>query len=299
MGTASLAGCSPARPGDALALAPAAPAVFVEARPRLTSNELFGALRRLNVEIWIAADHRLGVRMHGRSQFEPACELLAQLGHDIESLDLSHVPVGELDPLIRLRSIERLDLTAANADLDPLTHLTRLRVLSLVATDYASLSPLADLDRIEQLDLSDARANLIAVGQLSALRELQLHAARTAPRGFAIADGPGLDLAALGDLSELAILGLGHTKVREWADLARLSTVVTLDLSYTNFSDLGVLEHFSELESLHLRRTAVANLEPLSRLPSLRYVDLRDCQLYDPVQLQRLRQQRPQLRIDE
>jgi hypothetical protein len=299
VGAGWLMACARHRPVDELALAPAGPAVFVEARPRLTSTELFGALRGLNVEVWIAADRRLGIRMHGGSQFEPACEVLAELGHDIESLDLSYVPVDDLEPLIRLRSIERLDLTAADADLHPLAHLTRLRVLSLVATDYASLSPLADLDRLEQLDLRDARANLIAVGQLSALRELQLEAARTAPRGFAIVDGPGLDLAALGDLSELEILGLSHTKVRDWADLVRLSTVVKLDLSYTNFADLGVLEHFSELETLHLRRTAVANLEPLSRLPALRYVDLRDCQLYDPIQLQWLRQQRPQLRVDE
>jgi Leucine-rich repeat (LRR) protein len=294
-----LTACTPARPIDELALAPAGPALFVEARPRLTSNELFGALRGLQVEVWIAADRRLGVRMHAKSQFEPACELLSELGHDIESLDLAYVSVDELDSLIPLRSIERLDLTATDADLRPLAHLTRLRVLSLVATDYASLSPLADLDQLEQLDLSDARANLTAVGQLSGLRELQLHAARTAPRGFAIGDGPGLNLAALGDLNELEILGLRHTKVRDWAELARLSTLVTLDLSYTNFADLGVLEHFSELETLHLRRTAVANLEPLSRLASLSYVDLRDCQLYDPTQLQWLRQLRPQLIIDE
>jgi Leucine-rich repeat (LRR) protein len=294
-----LTACTPVRPADDLALAPAGPALFVEARPRLTSNELFGALRWLQVEVWIAADRRLGVRMHARSQFEPACELLSELGHDIESLDLAYVSVESLDPLMQLRSIERLDLTATDADLHPLAHLTRLRVLSLVATDYASLSPLADLDQLEQLDLSDARANLTGVGQLSGLRELQLHAARTAPRGFAVGDGPGLNLAALGDLNELEMLGLRHTKVRDWAELARLSTVVMLDLSYTNFADLNVLEHFSELETLHLRRTAVANLEPLSRLPSLHYVDLRDCQLYDPTQLQWLRQLRPQLTIDE
>jgi Leucine-rich repeat (LRR) protein len=282
-----------------LALAPPGPAVFVEARPGLTSNELFGVLRGLHVEVWIAADRRLGIRMNDKSQFETACLLLCELGHDIETLDLAYSSVDELDPLIPLRSIERLDLTATDADLRPLEHLTQLRELSLVATDYASLSPLADLDRLEQLDLSDARANLTAVGQLSSLRELQLHAARSAPRGFAISDGPGLNLAALGDLDELEVLGLRHTKVRDWAALARLSTLVALDLSYTNFADLGVLEHFSELETLHLRRTAVANLEPLSRLPSLRYVDLRDCQLYDPAQLQRLRQLRPQLHIDE
>jgi hypothetical protein len=62
--------------------------------------------------------------------------------------------------------------------------------------------------------------------------------------------------------------------VRDWAELSRLSTVVALDLSYTNFANLGVLEHFTELETLHLRRTAVANLEPLSRLPSLRCAEI-------------------------
>lgn len=276
----------------------APPAVFIEAMSR-SRGELFGALRELGVDVWIAPDRRLGVRMHGHLWFAQACELLAELDHDIESLDLSYVPVRSLEPLMPLRSIERLDLTGAEADLYPLVYLTGLRELSLAGTDYASLSALADLDALEQLDLSGARANLIAVGQLSGLRVLRLHGARTTARGFSPSEGPGLNLAALDTLDELAELGLGHTKVEDWSALARLSTVESLDLSYTNFSNLGLLEHFSELETLHLRRTAVANLEPLSRLPELQYVDLRDCQLYDPAQLQGLRQLRPHLYIEE
>jgi Leucine-rich repeat (LRR) protein len=265
----------------------------------MSSGELFGALREIGVDVWIAPDRRLGVRIHGHLHFTRACELLIELDHDIESLDLAYVPVRSLEPLIPLRSIARLDLTAAEADLHPLVHLTHLRALSLVGTDYATLAALADLDQLEQLDLSGARANLIAVGQLSALRVLQLHTARTTPRGFAVNDGPGLNLAALGNLDELEVLGISYTKVHDWSALARLSTVVSLDVSYTNFSDLRLLEHFSELETLYLRRTAVGNLEPLSRLPALRHVDLRDCQLYDPAQLAWLGQVRPQLRIDE
>ena len=293
-----LTGCTPARHGDPLELSPSNPPVFIEAMP-YGGGELFGALRSLGVDVWIAPDRRLGVRMHGHLHFAQACELLAELDHDIHSLDLAYVPVRSLEPLIPLRSIERLDLTAAEADLEPLVHLRQLRALSLVGTDYASLSRIADLDQLEQLDLSGARANLTAVGQLSGLRELQLHTARTSPLGFAVNDGPGLDLGALGNLDDLEVLGLSHTKVRDWSALARLSTVVSLDLSYTNFSNLHLLEHFSELEVLHLRRTAVANLEPLSRLASLQHVDLRDCQLYDPAQLAWLRQVRPHLRIDE
>lgn len=297
VGAASLTACALERPGVAVADAP--PTVFVEALPKLTSHELFGALRELSVDVWIAPDRRLGVRMYHGVPFEQACDLLGMLDHDIESLDLAYVSVASLEPLIALRRIERLDLTGAEADLRPILHLADLRVLSLVSTDYASLSAIADLDQLEQLDLSNARANLIAVGQLSSLRELQLHAARTTPRGFAVSDGAGLNLAALGDLAELEVLGLSHTKVHDWSALARLSTVESLDLSYTNFAELGLLEHFSELETLSLRRTAVANLEPLSRLPALHHVDLRDCQLYDSAQLQWLRQLRPQLHIDE
>ena len=299
VGVVGATACTPARSGDELALATTTPVVFIEAHPRRTSDELFGTLRELGVDVWIAPDRRLGVRIHGHLKFAQICGVLIELDHDIESLDLAYVPVRSLEPLMPLHRIERLDLTGANADLHPLEHLTGLRVLSLVATDYHTLSALADLDQLEQLDLSDARANLIAVGQLSSLRELQLHAARTTPRGFAVGDGVGLNIAALGDLAELEVLGLSHTKVHDWSALARLSTVESLDVSYTNFADLGLLEHFSELETLYLRRTAVANLEPLSRLPSLEHVDLRDCQLYDPAQLQWLRQLRPQLRIDE
>ncbi|HVI02306.1 MAG TPA: hypothetical protein VM869_26515, partial [Enhygromyxa sp.] len=49
------------------------PAVFVEALPQLTTEELFGALRELDVDVWVADDMRLGVRMHDARSFVAAC----------------------------------------------------------------------------------------------------------------------------------------------------------------------------------------------------------------------------------
>jgi Leucine-rich repeat (LRR) protein len=275
----------------------ASPELFVEARPRLSASELFSELRGHGVEVWIAADRRLGLRMYEAGEFEAACELIAELDHEIEYLDLAFLPIDDLGPLMHVRSTETLDLSGARADLRPLRHLTELRGLSLAATDYGSLAPLAELDELETLDLSGARAKLTGVAGLLELRELRLTHARSAPRGFELRDGPGLEIDALHDLAKLEVLSLSHSKVRDWAPLAELWTLRQLDLAYTNFADLGLLETFAELETLNLRRTAVVDLSPLARLDALRRVDLRDCELVDDASLAWLRRARPELEL--
>jgi hypothetical protein len=293
--TSTLA-CLP-RAGPAPEPAADTPPVFIEAPPRLTTEELFGALRDLKVDVWVADDMRLGVRMHDARSFVAACELLAVLDHDLELLDLAYLPIDDLEPLTRLRSTEQLNLTGTRADLQPLGHLRRLRALNLANTDLESLAPLSELGALEQLDLSDARVDLTAVGQLTSLRRLDLRSARTAPRGFEVRDGDGLELADLRSSTTLERLDLSETKVRDWWSLGSLWTLRQLDLSYTNFSDMGVLERFDELESLSVRRTAVADIGVLTRLEGLRLVDLRDCELVDEADIDRLAALRPGLEI--
>jgi Leucine-rich repeat (LRR) protein len=273
------------------------PPVFIEALPRLTTEELFGALRELGVEVSIATDRRLVVRMNDARSFVSACELLTLLDHDLEQLDLAYLAIDDLDPLAPLRNTERLDLTGTRADLRPLQHLIRLRSLSLANTDLDSLAPLAKVESLEHLDLSDARVNLTAIGQLTSLRELDLRAARTAPRGFEVRDGEGLELADLRSSTTLERLDLSQTKVRDWWSLGSLWTVRELDLSFTNFVELRLLERFDELEVLLLRRTAVADIRTLARLDSLRVVDLRDCDLVDDADVDQLALLRPDLAI--
>lgn len=271
--------------------------MFIEALPSRARPELFGALRQHGVEIWVARDQRLGLRLHDPSSFERVCVLLAELGHDIESLDLAHVPVADLEPLMYVRSVESLDLAGTRADLRALRHLVGLRSLSLAATDFDSLAPLAGLHALERLDLRDARAKLVGLGLLGELRELDLSRARTDPQGFELREGEGLALSGLSDLAALEVLTLRETKVRDWAPLARLWTVRELDLSYTNFVDLGLLEHYSQLRSLDLRRTAISDIGPLLGLAKLERVDLRECELVDPVSVTHLRRSRPRLVI--
>lgn len=275
------------------------PGVFIEAKPGLTTAELFGALRDSGVDLQIAEDRRLSVRVHEAARFEHACELLLDLDHDIDLIDLSFLDLEDLDPLVGLRSTARLDLSGARAPLDPLRHLTQLRSLSLASTDYESLAALAELEALERLDLSAARADLVRVGQLVGLRELDLSSARTMPRGFELRDGEGVRLEPLRDLDALERLDLSQTKVRDWRPLAELWTVRELDLAYTNFSELNLLERFGELEVLSVRRTAISDVGVLAGLDSLRSVDLRDCELLEPASLSRLRRLRPQLELIE
>lgn len=271
--------------------------MFVEALPRLTTEELFGALRDLGADVWIADDMRLNVRLHDGRSFVRACELLATLDHEVERLDLAYLPIDDLEPITRLRSTERLDLTGTRAELSPLRTLGRLRSLNLANTDLDSLAPLAELHSLEQLELGNARVDLTAIGQLPGLRELDLRAARTAPRGFEVRDGDGLELADLRSSTTLERLDLSQTKVRDWWSIGSLWTLRQLDLSYTNFSELGLLARFDQLESLSLRRTAVADIDTLARLDSLRVVDLRDCELVDDADIDRLASLRPRLEI--
>lgn len=273
------------------------PRLFVEGHLRPTTQELFGALRGLGVELWIGPDRRLSLRVHEAGSFDQVCELLTELHHDIEAMDLAFVALESLEGLVDLRSIEGLDLSGARAELAPLRHLGQLRSLVLNATDYGSLAPLRELDRLERLELASARANLVGIDQLHALRELDLTHARSLPQGLPLREGEGLDLARLYGLSELEVLSLGHTKVQAWDPLVVLWTLRRLDLSYTNFQDLRLLADFMELETLSLRRTAVADLSPLVGLSALRHVDLRECELVDDSQIQSLRQARPGLEI--
>ncbi len=274
-----------------------APPVYVEAPPRPDTRELFGALRELGVDVWIADDMRLGVRMTDAGGFERGCELLARLGHELESIDLGFLPITDLSPLIRLRSTERLDLRGTRAALEPLRHLGRLRSLSLAQTDLDSLAPLSECAALEQLDLSDARVDLTAVGALPKLRSLDLRAARTAPAGFEVRDGEGLELAALRSTTTIEQLDLSGTKVRDWSSISGLWTLRTLDLSYTNFAEPWLLSRLDELETLGLRRTAVSDVTPLARLDALRVVDLRDCELLADADIDALAQARPKLTI--
>jgi Leucine-rich repeat (LRR) protein len=269
--------------------------VFVEAHPR-TTWDVFMALRHARADVWIGDDMRLGVRMHDGAKFAQVCELLATLDHEIESINLAYLPLDDLEPLVSLR-IERLDLTGTHAPLRPLRHLVGLRELSLAQTDLDSLAPLVEIRGLERLDLSGARVELNAVGQLPALRRLDLRTARTAPRGFKVRDGDGLDLAGLRSSTTLEVLDLSHTKVRDWAALAALWTVRDLDLAYTNFAELGHLRRFDELERLSLRRTAVSDLLVLVKLEALRRVDVRDCELLDDAKVDQLVAARPDLEI--
>lgn len=273
------------------------PAVFIETHPR-SEPELFTLLRERGALVSIESDRRLSVRVREGEHFEQVCELLDELDHDIVSLNLAYLPIGDLGPLFQVYTTERLDLTGASASLDPLRYLASLRELSLASTDYPNLAPLNGLDNLELLDLSHARANLVSVGQLVGLRELDLQGARTTPRGFELREGDGLELAAIRNL-ELTRLDLRHTKVHEWAALAELSTIRTLDLSYTNFADPLLLADFAWLESLELRRTAITDLSVFARLDALAYLDIAECELLDATQIQWLRRARPDLRVVE
>ncbi len=81
------------------------------------------------------------------------------------------------------------------------------------------------------------------------------------------------DLAPLSGLSSLQTLDCSYTQVSDLAPLSGLSSLQTLDCRSTQVSDLSPLSGLASLQTLSCNSTPVSDLSPLSGLSSLQTLD--------------------------
>ena len=89
------------------------------------------------------------------------------------------------------------------------------------------------------------------------------------------ADGPPLDLAPLGGLSQLRELILKGRCLQSLRPLGTCGNLEKLDCSYTNASDLTPLARLPRLRTLDISCTKVTDLTPLLSMASLKEVTAR------------------------
>ena len=152
---------------------------------------------------------------------------------DSDKLIRSYAPLGSLDSLRKL-SI-KLHETVDETSLESLSKLTRLRHFSSSGSGIRNINFLANCASMERLGLSRSR---------------QLE-----------------DIKAIGNMKQLRIAYLTHTKIDDLSVFADNIFLHDLSVSDTAVEDLAPLEHCPSLQKLNISGTAVQNLAPLERKP--------------------------------
>ncbi|MBP7052471.1 MAG: tetratricopeptide repeat protein [Phycisphaerae bacterium] len=168
-----------------------------------------------------------------RSMGKDTNDVTAEDYQRIECLDLSNMPISELEPLRGMARLKRLYLHQTQAsDLAPLASLTGLRELSLSQTRVSTLEPLTAMTNLKMLWLDDTDA---------------------------------ADLGPLRNLTSLEVLHLGRTPVTDLEPLRSLANLRTLHLCGTKVTDLEPLHGLANLETLDIRKSGAGD-EQVTRL---------------------------------
>ncbi len=148
----------------------------------------------------------------------------------------------DLADIKNISSIEALDLSNNQyiTDIEPLSQLSSLQVLSLANTNVTDLSPIRNLTELVELDLSNTNVD---------------------------------DISALKYSDKLTKLKLDRTPVSDISVLERMTRLEHLDISKTLVTDFNVLSNQVALKYLNLEATQIANLSPIDSLTNLSEVN--------------------------
>ena len=137
----------------------------------------------------------------------------AELG-TLSSLNLSQLPVDELDICLfpHMKSLKELFLGRGNLDdLSPISELTKLESLRASMNRVRDITPLAKMTKMDRLDLGLTQiSDLKPLAELTALTELQLD------------DTPVEDVSPLAKHTKLERLSLQRTRVKDFSSLKDL-----------------------------------------------------------------------------
>ena len=198
-----------------------------------------------------------------------------------QSLNLTCSQISSLQPLVKLTSLQSLDLSGCNriSDLERLAGLTSLQSIALSGcAQISDLQPLAGLTALQSLDLSGCEqiSDLQPLARLTLLQALNLSRCRQIG-----------DLQPLVKVTSLQSLDLsGCNQISDLQPLAGLTSLQSLDLSgCKQISDLQPLTGFISLQSLSLSECEqIGDLQPLVKLTSLQSLSLSECELISDLQ---------------
>ncbi|HEX7666454.1 MAG TPA: leucine-rich repeat domain-containing protein, partial [Polyangiaceae bacterium] len=155
----------------------------------------------------------------------------------VKSVNLTQVPVDELDPCIfpLFKGVKDVFLGKGElTDLSPLASLNQLVSLRATGNQVADITPLTRMVHMDRLDLSHSQVNDITVlGNMTDLTELSLD------------DTPINDISILAKLTKLEKVSLRNTGVKDLKPLLACKKLQTLDVGGSPVEDTHVLDPLS------------------------------------------------------
>ena len=151
------------------------------------------------------------------------------------------------------------------SDLSPLSGLTNLTRLDLVANSISDVSALSNLTSLEWLSLYNN--SILDVSALSNLTSLEW---------LSLSTNSISDVSPLSGLTNLESLWLQHNNISDSSALSGLTNLIRLSLGNNSISDVSPLSGLTSLESLFLYNNSISDVSALSNLTNLTGLDLGD-----------------------
>jgi internalin A len=205
---------------------------------------------------------------------------------DFIARDTEKFPLVDINPLERMKSLERLSLKGTSvSDVGPLASIGGLVALDIGFTDVSDLRPLENLKGLEGLyAASTAVQDLNPLSRIKSLNRLHLKDTKVQDISpisalveldyLDVSRSNAVDLVPLSGLTKLTTVYLSFVPVENVKPLKGLANLKRLGLFGTRVNDVSPLAGLVELTSLDLTRTPVTNARPLAGLANLRVLFL-------------------------
>lgn len=188
----------------------------------------------------------------------------------LQSATLSKNAIEDISCLKGLTNLEVLDLSDNKiSDLSALSGLTKLRTLYLDNNaDIKDFSPLLSLKNLTMLSIKGID---IMEGQLKEIEDAipgcRVHSEKASQ------DIVDISMGGVTFKSDVTVLDLSNSGIRDISDLSKCEGLTKLDLRGNKISDLSPLMDLPNLQWLCIRDNSVSDLRPLMGLTRLYYLD--------------------------
>ena len=176
-------------------------------------------------------------------------------------------------------------------DITPLTGLTTLRRLELLAKGLTNITPLSGLTNLTRLTLLGSLTDIPPLARLTKLRFLDLNfnsitditplSGMTQMEYLYLSRNNITDITPLSGMTKLRILYLMNNNITDVTPLSGLTTLGWLSLPNNNITDVTPLARLTNLTHLGLGGNSITDVTPLSGLTTLRTLYLNNNQIAD------------------
>ena len=176
-------------------------------------------------------------------------------------------------------------------DITPLTGLTTLRRLELLAKGLTNITPLSGLTNLTRLTLLGSITDITPLARLTKLRFLDLNfnsitditplCGMTQMEYLYLSRNNITDITPLCGMTKLRILYLMNNNITDVTPLSGLTKLGWLSLPNNNITDVTPLARLTNLTHLGLGGNSITDVTPLSGLTTLRTLYLNNNQIAD------------------